>query len=389
MNIKTLQDNYPTGNLHLLSASQVLSLHLLLNRPAADGESPDPLFGPYISVLPRDFDSHPLSWLVKRRSSTVEDELVQSLPPSTLAALEKLHAKFSEDWRIVREYMATHPEVSNKSDSLESHLINDFVWAWLNVNTRCIYHRLKDPQSHPDNFTLCPVLDFANHTAHLPHMLPLSSDAEIWNIAPRRRKAAEDFTLLSPSNAIVPKGQELYLTYGLHCNRTLFVEYGFINDAPQIPSIEMDREVEVQDLVEWHIRNRPTKSWIEETLRDEGYWGDWTMHTSPAPAHPSFRLVAALRLLHIDPSAELDDWRDTLMGRRDTVSDANEEAWRRTLVDICDRITERAQRRPTISRRTDAPPWFDWACNNIRLLWDEEVIVASAVTQSIRDGEQF
>jgi hypothetical protein len=104
MNVKTLAPHYPS--LSDLTATQLISLHLLLHRPIRDGESLDPFFGPYISVLPRDFDSHPVTWLVEEgRRDYVGTEFLESLPPSAMLALRKVCRKFWDDWSAVRSYM--------------------------------------------------------------------------------------------------------------------------------------------------------------------------------------------------------------------------------------------------------------------------------------------
>ena len=104
MNVKTLESHYPSPS--CLTATQLISLHLLLHRPLRNGESSDPLFGPYISVLPRDFDSHPVTWAVdKDRRDSVGTRLLESLPPSATMVLWKVSHKFWSDWTVVCKYI--------------------------------------------------------------------------------------------------------------------------------------------------------------------------------------------------------------------------------------------------------------------------------------------
>lgn len=90
-----------------LSAVQLISLHLCLHRPQGDGESADALFGPYIDVLPREFDSHPLTWSVERRvlakdnRDLVKYNLLDLLPPSADSALRQIEQRFWDDWKAV------------------------------------------------------------------------------------------------------------------------------------------------------------------------------------------------------------------------------------------------------------------------------------------------
>ena len=108
INMKTL-GHYPYSK--RLTATQLISLHLLLHKPAPGRESDDPHFGPYISVLPRDFGGHPLTWVVHRTlgaESRKEHTLLHLLPPSVLFDLLLLEGRFWKDWEAVRQYLVGH-----------------------------------------------------------------------------------------------------------------------------------------------------------------------------------------------------------------------------------------------------------------------------------------
>jgi hypothetical protein len=102
MNVKTLRSQY-CRDIASLTAAQVISLHLFLHRPL--GPSMDPLFGPYISVLPRNFDSHPLTWLVQRdrlkNHNSRFARLLDQLTPSVTQSLNAAARKFWGDWEAV------------------------------------------------------------------------------------------------------------------------------------------------------------------------------------------------------------------------------------------------------------------------------------------------
>ena len=143
----------------------------------------------------------------------------------------------------------------------------------MSVNTRCIYHRLEKVQSDENNMTLCPILDFANHTPTPPFMMPQATRAEIWDTGPsKRRKYGEDFVLLSPSTTSTPANEEMFLRYGAHSNATLFAEYGFVNhfDGEQKDGLELEVDKEVEALFS---SRGAVGSWMREVLLDEGYWG--------------------------------------------------------------------------------------------------------------------
>ncbi|EGO18582.1 hypothetical protein SERLADRAFT_454156 [Serpula lacrymans var. lacrymans S7.9] len=414
LNIRTLKPHYPARHFAKLTAVQLISLHLMLHRPHGGQDSLDPLFGPYISVLPHDFSGHPLSWKTKVEkhpgSSKKEEELLHKLPPNVDFALEKLSTRFWEDWNIVSTLMLLLNSVqqdpsfqkARNSDSLShiSDALTNFLWAWLNVNTRSVYHRLKSSKSDPDNLTMCPILDFANHTADLPHMTLVPTQAEIWNTIPKKMHG-EDLAFLSPSDAILSAGEELYLTYGAHSNRTLFVEYGFVIDI--IDDDKFHGEIDVQDVLEGVLQVTPSDYLVTKNiLEEEGYWGDWTLHCSPTYVYPSYRLISALRLHHLISTRNkenllhdevLQPWRDVISGRRDIISEDNEVGWRQTLVDICTAIIKRAknvfENNTVSSIDVEGCPWFSYMDKSIMMLWREELLVARSVRQSVLQGREF
>lgn len=142
----------------------------------------------------------------------------------------------------------------------------------MTVNTRCIYYRLKHAKTDPDNLTMCPILDFANHTPDQAHMTLLPTNSGVWNAAPVN-SIGDGLKFVSSNNMKIEENDEVLLTYGLHSNKTLFVEYGFVNvfsnNGPS-PSGEVD----VQDLVEKYIFvDIRLGEAVRIILVDEGYWG--------------------------------------------------------------------------------------------------------------------
>jgi hypothetical protein len=123
----------------------MIALHLSINRPRGQLPSEDSLFGPYISILPRDFSFHPLNWIINHSSGHAEhweEILVRNLPPQTLYDLEKIAGRFEEDYRAACEYMVgsfvrqgkslqlTLQKSTRQSDG--SPILEDFLWGWLN-----------------------------------------------------------------------------------------------------------------------------------------------------------------------------------------------------------------------------------------------------------------
>ncbi|KAI0006017.1 hypothetical protein BJV74DRAFT_15140 [Russula compacta] len=297
VNIATLR-HYPYST--RLTATQLISLHLLLYKPAPGCESDDPHFGPYISILPRHFDGHPLTWIVHRTlgaGSREEHRLLHLLPPSVLSDLLLLERRFWGDWEAVRLYLVGPasmlqlptailndfgqddlPDLSSSRHRtrVQTELILDFVWAWLNVNTRCLYDDLG--LNKDNNMSLCPVFDFANHAWMQPTMEPIrAAGSEIW----RNRRCSPggdsntDLVCISCDKGIA-YDQEVTLRYGWHPNRTLFVEYGFANviTTEELMSGAYPGEVNVYDIVIGWLDCRGERgSFVKRTLDAEGYWG--------------------------------------------------------------------------------------------------------------------
>ena len=152
-----------------------------------------------------------------------------------------------------------------------------YVLELVTVNTRCIYHRLTTSRSSPDNMTLCPILDFSNHTYMENSLHPRATRTDLWNSglsSSSKRHFGEDFVLLSPSDATVNAGEQLFLRYGMHANSTLFAEYGFVNvvDWSNLDH-NFSGEVEVDHFVKTLFeRKEAVGEWAKNILIEEGYW---------------------------------------------------------------------------------------------------------------------
>ncbi|KAJ3503825.1 hypothetical protein NMY22_g18116 [Coprinellus aureogranulatus] len=411
LNLNTLLPHYPKSQ-PKLSSVQIIALHLLLHRPS-NGSSKDPLFGPYIAVLPPNFNDHPLTWYCKSGEGPPSPAslLQERLTPSAKLDLERVATTYRKDRDCIRSYLKRKPEVIqsatnpnarnllSSSDTVE----DDFLWAWLNVNTRCIYYRIKGAKSDPDNLTLCPILDFANHSTVLPSVTPRVTNADIWDMPLKRR--GESFTLMSPAASATKAGNELYLRYGFHSNQLLFVEYGFTTSVSEqdVLAGEQQADIDITPIVEeWFTNRGKVGDWMKEQLMGENYWGEWTLHSSPAPAHPSFRLVTALRLYHAIPLSVtvLEDteqvkdalrrWRSTTAGIQESMSEVNEMQWRETLGQICQRVVDSANEKTKSLESLGACKSFEgsngFLLECICSLWREELYVASAVMRSLQGG---
>ena len=148
LNIATLSPHYPRSR--SLTATQLISLHLLLYRPSGSEDSPDPLFGPYISLLPRDFDYHPLTWLCHKEVDHPGYRLLSRLPPSVMHSLLAVADRLQADWNAVCQYLVctylsedatmlktaafqrNNPSILAMAGRTLPNTVLEYSWAWLN-----------------------------------------------------------------------------------------------------------------------------------------------------------------------------------------------------------------------------------------------------------------
>ena len=129
---------------------------------------------------------------------------------------------------------------------------------------------------------------------------------------------------------------------------------------------------------------------------------DWTLHSTPATAYPSYRLITTLRLYHIfsddvntvppDSDHMVDMWRDVTLGKRDAISQENESRWRSTLERLCNDVIQDAKRGLVKVRgiRVDEEDgWVEFAKVSIEMLWREEMDVGCTVLKSLEEGVDF
>jgi len=147
---------------------------------------------------------------------------------------------------------------------------------------------------------------------------------------------------------------------------------------------------------------------------------NWSIHTQPLPAHPSYRLLTVLRLIclpaaahagivqdsrstpsdpHLPWEASADDtfdrWKATVLGLTDSISDRNEEQTRELLASVCIRLQELSHTtlaqldEEPISKEKGKDGWASYGFSCVRELWTEVRDVASQVHRSVVRGEEF
>lgn len=128
---------------------------------------------------------------------------------------------------------------------------------------------------------------------------------------------------------------------------------------------------------------------LQHALESSYVVRDWVIFLTPEYARPSWRLITALRLYNLVSGAEgveesnIQIWRDVTLGKRERVSDSNEESCRESILYMCEVIISRAQR--TLDKMVSCSS----VQQSIRTLWMEELLVAQAVRESMRKGDEF
>lgn len=361
LNMDTLRDWARENAIAHLSATQMLAAFLATYKAGGSSSKHIQFYIPYLDSLPDNFDFHPLSWTMDSPMKQMHD----TLPTRVLKKLTGVEKRFLSDHSIIQSIL---PGISK----------SNFLWGWLNVNTRSLYHKCRDGRSQEDHITMCPLLDFANHSISAPN----------FNTPLHRRKGHPIPSMIAPPDRGLKAGDQIFLLYGHHSNETMFTEYGFTDmNAPS--------EICIDEAVEKLFEDAKDGAEKSRILRDRGYWGDWSLHANPAPAHPSYRLIPILRLLHISLRDEkvIRRWEQTVAGLLDEVSTTNTNSFRSTLTSLCQKYHSEAVNHLTRSNQIEglsgARSHQPMAAINRDLLWREQRDVTALVMESIDSGIEF
>lgn len=203
-------------------------------------------------------DTMPLVWLDPKHRAL--------LPRFVLDKILKQYDEFNRDYETIKKLIDDEKIDQDK-----------YKWAWLCVNTRCIYMDIPGLVSRrKDKVTLAPYADYLNHTC--------GTDSVGLKIDGRG--------LVITSSVEYNKGDEVFLSYGPHDNATLLIEYGFVVNNNSWDSIDISTFI-TPKLKSGHIN----------ALQELGYYGDqFTINTVDGA---SFRTEMALATL-LEPSIDND-----------------------------------------------------------------------------------
>ncbi|KAJ3195467.1 hypothetical protein HK101_012034 [Irineochytrium annulatum] len=244
--------------------------------PTDDG---DDLWGPYIRMIPTDFDTV---------LSQLPSQFVNLLPGAS-ELVERQREAILRDWAAA-------------------------------LNTRCVSlnrkstqgdHNKKSDRGTP-RIALAPFLDLLNH----------SVDAQI--------EAGQDettgcFRIFTKTGC--ERGKEAFINYGPHDNLFLFAEYGFIVPGNTFDCVSVDQNVRDMD-----FGGRPVaRRMIERELKSLGLFGDYVLRHE----EESYRLLNAIRLYACIEDDDLKPavarWRKVVNGELNVLSEDRESAARRLM----------------------------------------------------------
>ncbi|KAH6855101.1 hypothetical protein B0I37DRAFT_47139 [Chaetomium sp. MPI-CAGE-AT-0009] len=179
----------------------ILAAELALDKPTSE-------YSPWNAVMPsRDsiISSLPLAW---------DPRLHAYLPKPALSLLRKQQAKFTRDWAAIQQTPFAAPPTADTTTTTTPPPITrqDYLYAWLLVNTRTFYHETPSGRRAPreDRMVLQPVADLFNHSGT---GCSVTSTPACFTITADRAYAV---------------GDEVAICYGQHHNDFLLAEYGFI-----------------------------------------------------------------------------------------------------------------------------------------------------------------
>lgn len=180
-----------------LSSAERLAIFLMYHRFRADSE-----LRPYICSLPHNYSSVPLFWDDKQLIAVGQGHLSELGVRTTGAKLY-----------VVQQYNRLLPLLFQRAPELfdpEVHTLPAFLWALQTVKSRNWYvNRQREPKIE---YAMLPLGDMINHRQNEPGGGRTSSDGA-------------RFELHSGSDYAA--GDEVFISYGNHCNMHLLMTYGF------------------------------------------------------------------------------------------------------------------------------------------------------------------
>jgi hypothetical protein len=195
-----------------------------------------------------------------------EDSVVDCLPNYLRTIVSKRRDLLSKKFQHLKELLIQFNTHTKTLKSLsENFSFELFRWAFCSVNTRCFHfdeenvddldlqyvnklfgslNRNLDKNTHKDqvyevNNSLCcliPCLDFMNHSHNSNAYGEFNQETKTFTLTAIEKRDDNE------SEYAIKKDEQIYVQYGSHDNRTLFIEYGFILMENCYDYFEFDRD---------------------------------------------------------------------------------------------------------------------------------------------------
>lgn len=263
-----------------LTSFQLISMYLTLEKQRGS----DSWWNPFISFLPQleDLSMSPLVWKVL----DIEADLLDLLPNSTKKHTADIYKRFTTDYAVVTELLGSKLHLSSEEVAAAYLPLPLFLWAWMCINSRCLYMDMPQAKSSADNFTLAPYVDFLNHSCD--DQCGIKIDNNGFRVHTTSKYAADS---------------QLFFSYGPHSNEFLLCEYGFMLAANKWNYLNISEYV--LPLL------KPKQV---DFLKEIGYYDDYTISEGSGI---SFRTEVAFAVLQESSPLESTKLKSLIEGHND------------------------------------------------------------------------
>ncbi|KAK7206929.1 hypothetical protein BZA70DRAFT_309721 [Myxozyma melibiosi] len=258
-----------------LSSPQILSYFLLHECEKGDASE----WKPFLDVLPPldEFGLAPMVWQVLDYKS--RRRFVELLPRATIEHAKRMSAQVIGDLAAVKRVFV----MKNSEEEEEEEEMAKFVWAWMCVNSRCLFYKMAEARTTNDCMTLAPLIDFVNHSEE-------EENCAIGVYADAKASVRKRFGLWAKRR--YEAGEEIFLCYGPHSNGFLLCEYGFMLERNRNSELDVTEEV----FAELHGGEETCNDGGRmcgrcEFLKKHNYLGEYTVSGEDGE---SFRTLVAL-----------------------------------------------------------------------------------------------
>ena len=282
--ITQIYSNLKFEALMKLTSHQIITMYIVLEKKRKDKSYWNEMFNSFPQMV--EYSGIPMTWELS--SDKIDNEIYKSIPKEMLEHSYKQIDQFKKDIEIIKSLL--------KSFNIEI-TETEYLWAWLSINTRCLYYKLsnyipitnkKDNQS--SNITMVPFIDFINHQTENSNC-----------IAKQSKSGYEVYTIRE-----IEKDENIWFTYGPHNDDFLQCEYGFstskiINEEEEFKIFNKFNTINLSNII-LKLLNNPKKKNVVNWLKQSGYYDDYTIgiediNKDKIIVKPSYRTRIAISAL--------------------------------------------------------------------------------------------